>query len=488
MGDKPISVQIDKEKTGKELQAGQKIESAKVKKILQDMKVFDFIESEYTEMWKLRIVLIIATLSNTVAFGWRDAARNTLSYIKSDGVSSTVSFVYAASMTLIGIYVVVRLNQFLERKQALLIDHIWKKNEESTEESVRKQLLAHEFRKRMIKLSDSSIKFAIAWAWRDSINAFLRAVYGEDGVWSYTIILTLFVSACYAVAADYYIIYPKNKKEQQTFFKSKSRNIGNKMIYDNLRFVVGLSWFDSINHTVGFTDSDYVAANPVNLAVGYWLIAIVGVCASLIGTKQCKKHELVKLIQDKGLAQAMFDTFESFYDPKGQFHDADSDMVPKIMDNMAWQALNVTVGAWGVTGALAIRNAILWTVSASLVKGAIIEDASKANRSSVWVLWLSTAICLVITIFGTTWVGKLVEGIKVARRELFDKMKMDKQAQLNRLQADDHEDEDQLAVAKECKGNDEIVYFYFIILVCFVLNVSLCRFVKNWYILHCYFV
>jgi len=336
-------------------------------------------------------------------------------------------------MTLFGLYFVVRLNQYFEHKQSLIIKYL---HENNTFESERKELLKFAFIKRFIHLIDSSIKFAIAWAWRDSINAFILAVYEDEeseedddgGVWSYTIILTLFVTACYAVSDDYYIIYPKNKDEQNKFPKNKSRNIANKMIYDNLRFVVGLSWFDSINETIGFTDTDYVAENPVTLAVVYWIVAIVGIFLSVIGSNYCTKYELRHKIAKNGFVQAMLDTFENFCDPKCQFHDDDdSDMIPKILDNMMFEILNVTIGAWGVTGALSIKKAILWTVSASLVKGSIIEDASSENRDSTSILWISSLICLLFTTMFTAYIGRFVNAIKVGRRKLFEKMKKDKQ-------------------------------------------------------------
>ena len=171
-----------------------------------EMRIFNFVETEANELFSKFNLLIISTLSNSVAMGWRDAAKSTLSVlISSDAISSTVYFVYAALMTIFGIYVVVRLNQYFERKQTQIIGYLDNKHHSNTFEGERRRLLKFSFVKRLVNLTDSSIKFAIAWSWRDSINAFILAVYGEPdadndfGIWSYTIMITLFVSLCYSM-------------------------------------------------------------------------------------------------------------------------------------------------------------------------------------------------------------------------------------------------------------------------------------------------
>merc|ERR1712176_799941 len=184
-----------------------------------------------------------------------------------------------------------------------------------------------------------------------------------------------------------------------------------------------MSWFGSIKKTVHLTAGQ--------LALTYWAISIAGITLNVIGSKYLKKYELQNKIAEKGLAQAMFDTFERFYDPQCKLHDdSDSDMMPKILDNTLFEILNVTIGAWGIASSLSIRSAITSSVTALLNPSGEEMDASHEER----VYWISFTISMLLTLLCTAYIGRLVEAIRKGRKKLFAKIKDDKKKQLKKLQ------------------------------------------------------
>ena len=210
--------------------------AAEAEKIEMEMKIFYFVEHEMNELISKLESLSVATLSNAVAMGWRDAAESTLSVlIDKPSITSTIYFFYAVFMSIIGIYIVVRLNKYYDRREKLIIDYLDNINNTNTFESERKRLLKFAFKKRCIALVDSSIKFAIAWSWRMSINAFILAVYADPdstetpdpivNQWGYTILITLFVAVLYAISDDYYIVYPRNRDSQTRYDTNTSRQV-----------------------------------------------------------------------------------------------------------------------------------------------------------------------------------------------------------------------------------------------------------------------
>ena len=263
--------------------------AAKAEQIRIEMKIFQFVEHEMNELLEKLGSLSVATFSNAVAIGWRDAAESTLSVlIDKPTITSTIYFFYAVLMSIVGIYIVVRLSKYQDRREALIIKYLDNVDDTNTFESERKRLLKFAFKKRCINLIDSAIKFAIAWSWRMSINAFILAVYDDPNAenepdpvinqWGYTILITLFVAVLYAINDDYYLIYPRNADSQQRYDNNTSRIVTNNILYDNLRFVVGMSWFDSLMITIGVSQATNTAAT-----VAYWIVAIGGMSCSVIG-------------------------------------------------------------------------------------------------------------------------------------------------------------------------------------------------------------
>eukprot|EP01084_Bolivina_argentea_P301819 520809_1 len=237
-------------------------ESEEEKQIRMEMKIFLFVEHEVNDLISKFEILTCATLSNTVAMAWRDAAESTLAVItNSTYITTSVYFYYATVMTIVGIYIVVRLNKLYDAKETAIIQYLENKNNTNTDNSERNKLLRFSFIKRCVNLIVSMIKFAIAWSWRLSVDAFIKSIYGEtDGnvspvitQWSYTFYLTLFVSVLYAISEDYYIVYPRNVDAQKRYGTNTARITTNDIIYDNLRFVIGMSWFDSLMATMQFS-------------------------------------------------------------------------------------------------------------------------------------------------------------------------------------------------------------------------------------------
>ena len=420
----------------------------KAEQIRIEMKIFLFVEHEMNELLEKLESLSVATLSNAVAIGWRDAAESTLSLlIDKPTITSTIYFFYAVIMSVIGIYIVVRLNKYHDRRERLIIKYLDNINDTNTFESERKKLLKFAFTKRCINLIDSAIKFSIAWSWRMSINAFILAVYDDPNAtetpdpvinqWGYTILITLFVAVLYAISDDYYIIYPRNTDSQKRYNTNTSRIVTNNILYDNLRFVVGMSWFDSLMISINISNADWTAAT-----IAYWIIAIGGMSCSVLGTHYIKKFELEKKISHKGLTQAMFDTFERFYDPKCLIHDEDHrDMVPAVIDNTFFEILAVTIYGWGIAGSLSVTKAVTYTVYHAIPDWSDQLENSDPNtwgddmdKENIYVLWIATVICLLITLTLTVYVGRLVNMIKEARRNLFKKLFKEKKKQLKKLQ------------------------------------------------------
>merc|ERR1719361_1000455 len=124
--------------------------------------------------------------------------------------------------------------------------------------------------------------------------------------------------------------------------------------------------------------------------------------------------------------QAVFDTMERFYDPHCRFHDeGDDDMMPSLCDNALFEMLSVTILSWGIAGSLLCKNAIIYTIYSAVPGWDDVEEDNGIvkDKDSIYVLWIAFLICIAITLAMTAYVGKLVTGIKNARRLLFDKLK-----------------------------------------------------------------
>jgi len=308
--------------------------------------------------------------------------------------------------------------------------------------SEQKRLQKFAFLKRTITLVNNAFKFGIAWAWRNSINAFIWEVYGHpqdvdivDPVmhqWGYTIMLSLFVAVLFAINDDYYIVFPRNQHSQQEFDSNSSRIVTNSIIYDSLRFVIGMSIGES-------------NLQGSKLAGAYWVVAISGIILSVVGTHYMTKFELRKEIQHKGLVQAMFDTFERFYDPNDVLHSEEGrDMVPAVLDNTFFEILFVSIEGWGIAGSLSLINAITYTVYiavpsldevVTLTPNMNYQMIIENEDLNVAVLWVTALICLAITLAMTAYVGRLVKAIKKARRALFKRMFAHQKKELKRLTA-----------------------------------------------------
>ena len=138
----------------------------------------------------------------------------------------------------------------------------------------------------------------------------------------------------------------------------------------------------------------------------------------------------------------MFDTFERFYDPNCLIHDENHrDMVPAVIDNTFFEILSVTIYAWGIAGSLSVTKAVTYTVYhavPSWSEGLENEDPTTwqddASKENIYVLWIATGICLLITLALTAYVGRLVSLIKDARRKLFKKLFKEQKKQLKKLQ------------------------------------------------------
>ena len=116
----------------------------------------------------------------------------------------------------------------------------------------------------------------------------------------------MFVAALYAVNDDYYIIYPRSTEGQREFMeKNEWRTTTNNLLYDNLRFVVGMSWFDSV--TLSVLSSD--ASNSESAAI-YWSLAVGGIAMSVIGTHYIKKWELQRKIANQGIVWLTIDAVD----------------------------------------------------------------------------------------------------------------------------------------------------------------------------------
>merc|ERR1719419_100646 len=102
------------------------------------------------------------------------------------------------------------------------------------------------------------------------------------------------------------------------WLESVSRKQVNAVIYDNLRFMVGMALFDAFtNSLMSLWDSDVSGGWQCAL---YWLVAVGGLSTSIIATTYVEKWGLRKKIAQKGMVQALFDTMERLYDPGQELH------------------------------------------------------------------------------------------------------------------------------------------------------------------------
>jgi len=135
-------------------------------------------------------------------------------------------------MTTFGICLVIRINSVYEKKEQEVIKYLDEFDDRfNTLDEEKRVLLKFAFTKRSIKLTETVVKFAIAWSWRDCINQFIYAIYDDDGngdvvgqQWGYFITIALFPSVAFAFSEQFHILYPKNAtpKEQQLFLADQS--------------------------------------------------------------------------------------------------------------------------------------------------------------------------------------------------------------------------------------------------------------------------
>lgn len=275
-------------------------------------KIYNFVEVEVNDLVEKFEDLFVATLSNTVSMAWRDAAKATFTLIVGGSTSATATayFFYALFMTTFGIYLVIRIGGVFDKKEREIIKYLEEFDDRfNTPNEEKKQLLKFAFQKRSIKLTQTVIKFAIAWSWRDSINAFIHAIYGSDATdpiaqqWGYFFTIALFVSVAFSFSESFYILYPKNAKtpeEQQAFLKDKSRLQVNDVLYDNFKFVVGMALFDALMVSLESLGTGSTVSNGVQCFL-YWIVAVGGISLSIVGTHYVEKWGLRKKIAHKGI-------------------------------------------------------------------------------------------------------------------------------------------------------------------------------------------
>ena len=335
-------------------------------------KIYNFVEVEVNDLVEKFEDLFVATLSNTVSMAWRDAAKATFTLIigGSTAATATAYFFYAIFMTTMGIYLVIRIGGVFDKKEKEIIRYLDDFDDRfNTPSEEKKQLLKFAFVKRSIHLTQNVVKFAIAWSWRDSINAFIAAIYGSDATdvvaqqWGYFFTIALFVSVAFAFSDQFYILYPRSVEQQQAFLVDESRKQVNSVLYDNLKFVVGMALFDAFIVSLESLSADDDVSNSVECFL-YWLVAIGGSSLSVVGTHYVERWGLRKKIATKGIAQAMFDTFERFYDPECELHiEGDEDFVPMILDTSIYELVYVTVDGLGIAGSMSTTSAIKYTIN-----------------------------------------------------------------------------------------------------------------------------
>eukprot|EP01083_Nonionella_stella_P064245 167281_1 len=416
-------------------------------------KIYDFIEVEVDDLVEKFEDLFIPTLSNTVSMAWRDAAKCTFALIiVTPSATATAYFFYALFMTTFGLYLVIRIGGVYEEKEQEMVEYLHSFDERfQSQNEQKKELLKFAFRRRSIKLTQSVVKFAIAWSWRDCINTFIHAIYGStDGnlvmqQWGYFITIALFVSVAFSFSDQFHILVPKNAspEEQQLWLTDKSRLIVNDVLYDNLRFVVGMALFDAL-----IVSLESLSGTDLSLSViclFYWTIAIGGICLSVVGTHHVQKWELRNKIAQKGLAQAMFDTFERLYDPTCALHEeGDADFVPMILDTTVFELVDVTVSGLGIAGSMATTNAIRYTINVITMESGLYDATDPDTmQQGVWVIWLSFLICLTISTFITAYFARMVQAAKRARRKLFRRFNKDDKKEMTKRTLDEIEEEEE---------------------------------------------
>eukprot|EP01083_Nonionella_stella_P272214 922913_1 len=159
----------------------------------------------------------------------------------------------------------------------------------------------------------------------------------------------------------------------------------------------------------------------------YWVVAIGGISFSVVGTNYTEKWGLRKKIADKGVSQAMFDTFERFYDPLQELHiEGDRDFVPMIVDMAMFEFVYVSVFGLGIAGSMGTTNAIKFTIN-SMTSGSGLYDLSHPDvmQSGVWIVWVSFGICLIVSTVIIGYFARLIGVMKDGRRKLFKKFKND---------------------------------------------------------------
>ena len=90
----------------------------------QSAWILNLVEQEANELLSKLNVLIVASLSNAVAIAWRDSVDITWELYRGTNVSATAAFFHALFMTVVGLYIVVRLGKYRQRQELETIDYI----------------------------------------------------------------------------------------------------------------------------------------------------------------------------------------------------------------------------------------------------------------------------------------------------------------------------------------------------------------------------
>jgi len=255
-----------------------------------------------------------------------------------------------------------------------------------------------------------------------------------------------------AFSDSFHILYPKVRMSEseapEEWMQSVTRKEVNSVIYENLRFVVGMALFDAItNSMISMWDSGI--SNGWQCLI-YWIVAIGGISTGIVGEYFVAKWGLRKKIASKGMVQALFDTMERLYDPEQKLHfEGDADFVPMIMDTAMFEFINVSVYALAISGSLGTTKAVIFTIN-SITSGAGIYDVNDSDDmdQGVWVIWLAFAICLGITTFVTGYFARMVTAVKDSRKVLF-----------KRLRSQDAKDQVEKPLINGTGGDDHFVNF-----------------------------
>ena len=223
--------------------------------------------------------VLLATLSLAMSLSHKDAAAAVYGlWDLSEAYLALVTLAYSLILITFGIFVVVRIGACLKLRKAEVIARF------DTERVQKAELIRFALLQSLYKLIQSFFRFAVAWSWRDCLNALVTAIVGsteEYTQWTYFFVVLAFVSLASACSKRFRCIptHLKTQQQHEAYLKGATRKEVGLLIDANLKVLLGLALLDALNATL----QNHEDIDSAVLCALYWVTAVGGSVISIIG-------------------------------------------------------------------------------------------------------------------------------------------------------------------------------------------------------------